>query len=89
MVIILQVADLGCSDCAFFKLLETVPTLQRASLVDIDLDLLEAKKKSLAPELRHFVHRRSVPLTVDLYCGSAGQFDSRLAGIEAVTMIEV
>ncbi|XP_005107873.1 small RNA 2'-O-methyltransferase [Aplysia californica] len=84
-----SVVDMGCSDGSFFKVLAMVPTLEQAALLDVDHALLESKKRVINPELRHFIHRRSVPLTVSLYSGSAGDFDSRLCGLDAVTLIEV
>lgn len=43
----------------------------------------------IEPELRHFIFRRQNPLHVQLYVGSAADFDSRIAGCDAVTLIEV
>ncbi|GFO00606.1 small RNA 2'-o-methyltransferase-like [Plakobranchus ocellatus] len=84
-----SVVDFGCSECGFLKLLPTVSCVEKAALVDIDRSLLVAKRRSIDPEVHHFVQKRLKPLHVSLYCGSAEHMDRRIDGFEAATLIEV
>lgn len=71
------------------KLLPTVTSLEQVALVDVDMDLLQLKKRAIEPELRHYIHRRRQPLHVMLMAGSAEVTDARLLNYDAVTLIEV
>ncbi|GFR91705.1 small RNA 2'-O-methyltransferase-like [Elysia marginata] len=84
-----SVVDFGCSECGFLKLLPTAPCVEKVALVDIDRSVLVARKRQIYPELHHYLQRRSNPLHVSLYCGSAEDLDTRLQGFDAATLIEV
>lgn len=60
-------------------------------LVGVDLDRLVLCDKipSLQPLNVDYLIRRSRPLKIQLFHGNILQFDKRLAGIEAISMIEV
>lgn len=84
-----SVVDFGCSECGFLKLLPTALCVKKVALVDIDRTLLVARKRHIYPELHHYLQRRENPFHVSLFCGSAENFDPRIQGFEAATLIEV
>jgi len=57
--------------------------------VDIDRKLLVDHCRRLDPVIGDFLFRRCRPLHIDLFHGSLLDFDHRLNGIDAVTLIEV
>lgn len=84
-----QVIDFGCSECNFIRLLTTVPSIEQIAFVDVDKNVLISKKTCIFPEHRHYIFKRSLPLHVSMYAGSAEDVDLRLVGFEAITMIEL
>ena len=66
-----------------------VPSVRRLVGVDIDRQVVLDSVHRLAPLICDFLFRRPDSLTVDVYQGDLCQYDDRLAGIDAVTLIEV
>ena len=57
--------------------------------VDIDRKLLVDHCRRLDPLICDFLFRRCRPLHIDLFHGSLLDYDHRLNGIDAITLIEV
>ena len=82
-------ADFGCAECKLLLCLKNVESLERVVGVDIDEATLEAHMLKLRPLVSDFICKRDKPLTMQLYCGSVSQYDSRMDGIQAVVMVEL
>ena len=57
--------------------------------VDLDQQLLSERCHRLNPLITDYIVRRRQPLHIELYHGNLLDYDHRLNGIDAVTMIEV
>ncbi|KAK3594724.1 hypothetical protein CHS0354_001549 [Potamilus streckersoni] len=84
-----SVIDFGCAECRLAPFLKQVPTIQQVALVDIDRISLEMSRFRIKPMVYEFLEKRLKPLTVEIFCGSATDLDSRLMDFEAVSMIEL
>lgn len=83
-----SVVDFGCSECGIFRHLKEVVSLLRISLVDIDSETLEVNKQRIRPSCYDYLQKRKNPLHVQIFHGNATTFDVRLAGYDAVVMVE-
>ena len=66
-----------------------LPDLNKIIGVDIDRDALEMRQFLVKPLTTDYLVPRECPLWVALFEGSVADYDSRLAGVEAVVMIEL
>ena len=86
-----KLVDFGCSECKFIWSLRNLSGgyLQVILGVDIDGSVLERHNSVAEPVTSEYLYKRSTPLRIGLYCGSLTQWDSRLEGVEFVSLIEV
>ncbi|KAL8567054.1 hypothetical protein ACOMHN_027483 [Nucella lapillus] len=85
-----SVVDFGSSTCSLFRYLKSEGTgLIRVALVDLDKRVLEENTRAVRPLIAEHIMLRRIPLTVSMYHGNAGELDSRLAGFQAASLVEV
>ena len=86
-----KLVDFGCAECKFMWSLRNLTGgyLQEIMGVDIDKGVLERNNMVAEPVTSEYLYKRSTPLKIGLYCGSLTQWDSRLEGVEFVSLIEV
>uniref|UniRef100_A0A914W8D4 Small RNA 2'-O-methyltransferase n=1 Tax=Plectus sambesii TaxID=2011161 RepID=A0A914W8D4_9BILA len=91
------VVDFGCAECQWMKKARFVLTKARM-LIGVDLDeqlLNDYGVETLSVEHlttgaeAFFIGKRPAALTVQLFAGSIGEFDNRLADVDAVVAIEI
>ena len=81
--------DFGSAQCRIFNWLKEVNTLTRIFLVDVDETVLNTNKNKIKPVVFDYVFPRSVPLTVSVLHGSAGDLDSRVLRCQAASLVEM
>ena len=86
-----KLVDFGCAECKFMWTLRNLSGgyLQEIIGVDIDRSVLERHNSVAEPVTSEYLYKRKTPLKIGLYCGSLTQWDSRLEGVEFVSLIEV
>lgn len=84
-----KVCDFGCAECRALAVFRSIDTVQRLIGVDIERDLLVNNWYRLEPLISDFLFRRRRPLHIDVFHGSLLEYDHRLNGVDAVTLIEV
>ena len=86
-----KLVDFGCSECKFIWQLrdKNFPFLEDIMGVDIDKPTLKRCQNVAKPNKGKMNIGRLTPLKIGLYCGSLTQWDSRLEGVEFVSLIEV
>nr|AEX15558.1 Hen1 [Pleurobrachia bachei] len=84
-----SVADLGCAELTLFQYFKNMETITRVVSVDLDKQLLEANARKTRPLMLDHMTRRDKPLDVSVLCGSATEFDGRVAAVECVCAIEL
>ena len=57
--------------------------------VDIDKELLQRKQILCRPLTYDFIDKRELPFHIAVYHGSVTDYDSRLEGCDAISMIEL
>ena len=87
----LKLVDFGCAEGKFIWQLRdrNFPFLQQILGVDIDKPTLKRCQNVAKPNKGNMNVNRNTPLRIGLYCGSLTQWDSRLEGVEFVSLIEV
>lgn len=85
----LQVADFGIAECKFLLLLRNLECLEEINGIDINRQLLEQHAYLARPLTTSYIQKRERPLRVRLFGGSVTDVDSRLLGVDCVTMIEL
>ena len=87
----LKLVDFGCAECKFIWQLRerNFGFLQNIIGVDIDKPTLKRCQNVAKPNKGSMNIDRLTPLKIGLYCGSLTQWDSRLEGVEFVSLIEV
>uniref|UniRef100_A0A023FJ92 Small RNA 2'-O-methyltransferase n=1 Tax=Amblyomma cajennense TaxID=34607 RepID=A0A023FJ92_AMBCJ len=88
-VTIEKVVDFGCSYGQFFKYIKKIQHLRQFAGVDISYGVLEDAFYVARPLAWECINRRDRKLSVQLFRGSVSSHDSRLAGFDAVTCIEL
>ena len=83
------VADVGCAETTFVQYLKQLETVTKAIGVDLDQSLLDYNKKRSKPLILDYLNPRDIELFVQLLCGSACEFDSRLSGLDFIAAIEI
>ncbi|KAL7753961.1 hypothetical protein RI367_000894 [Sorochytrium milnesiophthora] len=87
-----SVLDLGCNNCDTVMPLLRMSLLSRVCGVEIDARTLNSAMRKLEmPEYQRTMlkHTAERPLRLELYQGSFYQYDARLQGVDAITLIEV
>ncbi|XP_076454570.1 small RNA 2'-O-methyltransferase-like [Babylonia areolata] len=84
-----SVVDFGCAECKIIYFLKNVESMRRIALVDADLTVLKGGCKFVQPSVFEHVIPRPTPLRVSLFHGSAGDLDSRVAGVQAASLVEL
>ena len=84
-----QIVDFGCAECKLLSHLKNIETVEEITGVDIDRKQVTHHQWVVKPHATDFLYRRIRPLKMRLFCGSLVDYDSRLQGYDAVTLIEV
>ncbi|CAH1402613.1 unnamed protein product [Nezara viridula] len=84
-----KIADLGCSEIAFFIQIKRLETIEEYIGVDIDEDTLDRCSCRVTPLNYDYLSSRCAPLTVRILLGSASKPDVRLKNTNAVVAIEL
>ncbi len=82
--------DFGCAECKFLRRLKQLPFVHELLGVDLDRDLMDECAEWTAPLPYDFLEpRKHTRLDLHIMHGSIAEKDSRLAGTDAVTAIEL
>ena len=84
-----QVVDFGVAECKVLNYYKEVHCLEEVIGVDKNADLLDTYSFMIQPLTMDFLYQRESPLRMRLFAGGVEDYDSRLKGVEAVTMIEL
>lgn len=84
-----HVVDLGCAEMVFFRYLKQIAAVTAVSLVDVCADVLRRCACRVAPSPGDSLQQRVRPLHVQVLCGSVADCDTRLAGCDVVSAIEL
>jgi hypothetical protein len=66
-----------------------LPIIEQIICVDINKTVLEKNIKKAEPQKRDYLNSRKIPLTVEIYWGSATENDTALENTDAVVCIEL
>ena len=86
---IVKMADFGCAEGKFFRIIKKLPFAEEINLVDVSKQALEEAEYEARPLLWDHVFGRFVELKVKMYIGSVSDPDSRLTNLDAITCIEL
>lgn len=86
---IVKVIDFGCAEGKFLRYIKKIETLEEIAAVDSQYSCLVDTRQVAAPLAWDFLFKRKRPLCIKLYKGSICDCDSRVAGFDAVTCIEL
>lgn len=86
---IIKMADFGCAEGRLFRHLKKLPFVEEINLIDILKSELEDAIYHCSPIAWDMIFGRFVELTLNIYQGSVIEPDSRLIGLDAITMIEL
>ncbi|XP_055685816.1 small RNA 2'-O-methyltransferase [Lutzomyia longipalpis] len=83
------VADFGCSDLNFFRVLRSLRFLRTAYLVDIDEEMLKNNRMRAQPINSDYINRRDSPFHVEILRGSVDFFSEKMINLDAFVAIEL
>uniref|UniRef100_G3MS58 Small RNA 2'-O-methyltransferase n=1 Tax=Amblyomma maculatum TaxID=34609 RepID=G3MS58_AMBMU len=84
-----KVVDFGCSNGQFFKHIKRIQHLRQFVGVDVSYGVLESAYRAALPLAWECIFKRDRTLNIQFFRGNVSDQDSRLAGFDAVTCIEL
>ncbi|XP_052897116.1 uncharacterized protein LOC128304033 [Anopheles moucheti] len=84
-----KIVEFGCAEMKFFRLLRTLPAVEKILEVDIDENILHQSRHLVRPMLSDYLSPPAKPLTVEVWRGNIAEPYECLEGTDVVVGIEI